>query len=511
MGGSVDDIVVGAALVGKTLAVAVHLQEGLGAGIILADLTGESLAAKGGVAVHITGIHTGGNNAAVKQHGSGFLVQISACPHGSADTVALVGGGVGAGGGHAGAQRVQLLHHVGVAGEAAAGQKHALIGVVTDEVVILGALGDDTGNAAIAVLFQLGKAGLEVHIVAQLLNVLQQQLIAGCAGSTLAGHVVVLLHRVEVVGVVLGVLCRPCSLAAGGEIAHPAVVILQNAAHKVVHGGRLIDPGFDHALVALAGGVAGDLAQQLCLIGGGFASLLSGSRINSAVPVTGVLHVGVLLDNTEVQAVGSSIGGSEHTTVACTHDQDVGVHGLGDGGLVDIGLGAQPVVCIAGGQLNAGNHGLALGLCVAALGSLHHGIGGDGRTGNTVDLGRTSSQQLLAQFVSSSSAEGSGLTGGVHHHVGDSAVGEGHGDLDGGGDALGSAFVGAGNVLTGSTGSGSGSRAGSGIAGSQSTGGHTAHGGGSGNLDKALTGDLIHRYALFLFILLCVPSYPAAR
>ena len=263
-------------------------------------------------------------------------------------------------------------------------------------MIILGALGDDTGNAAIAVLFQLGQTGLEVYIVAQLLNVLQQQLVAGCAGSTLAGHVVVLLHRVEVVGVVLGILCRPCSLAAGGEIAHPAVLIFQNAAHKVVHSGRLIDPGLDNALVALAGGVAGDLAQQLCLIGGGFASLLSGSRINSAVPVTGVLHIGVLLDDAEVQAVGSSIGGSEHTAVASAHDQDVGVHGLGDGGLVDIGLGAQPVVCIAGGQLNAGDHGLALGLCVAALGSLHHGVGGDGRTGNTVDLGRTGSHQLLA-------------------------------------------------------------------------------------------------------------------
>ena len=122
-----------------------------------------------------------------------------------------------------------------------------------------------------------------------------------------------------------------------------------------MHGGRLVDPGLDNALIALAGGVAGDLAQQFCLIGGGFASLLSGSRINSAVPVTGVLHVGVLLDNTEVQAVGSSIGGSEHTAVACTHDQDVGVHGLGDGGLVDIRLFAQPVVCVACGQLHAGH------------------------------------------------------------------------------------------------------------------------------------------------------------
>ena len=302
----------------------------------------------------------------------------------------------------------------------------------------------------------------------------------------------------------LGILCRPCSLAAGGEIAHPAVLILQNAAHEVVHGGRLVDPG-------LAGGVAGDLAQQLCLIGGGFASLLSGGRINSAVPVTGVLHVGVLLDNTEVQAVGSSIGGSKHTAVASAHDQDVGVHGLGDGSLVDVRLFAQPVVLVTGGQLNAGDHGFALGLCKAALGCLHDGIGGHGRTGHAVDLGRTGSEQLLLELVGCGGTIGSGLAGGIDDHVGDSAVGEGHGDLDGGGDALGSALVGAGDVLTGSTGSGSGSRAGSGIAGSQGTGGHTAHGGGSGNLDKALTGDLVHRYALFLFILLCIPSYPAAR
>ena len=364
-------------------------------------------------------------------------------------------------------------------------------------MVIFGALGDDAGNAALAVLFQLGQTGLEVHIVAQLLNVLQQQLITGQAGCALAGHVVVLLHRVEVVGVVLGILCGPCSLAAGGEIAYPAVLIFQNAAHEVVHGGRLVDPGLDNALIALAGGVAGDLAQQFCLIGGGFASLLSGSRINSAVPVTGVLHVGVLLDNTEVQAVGSSIGGSKHTAVACTHNEDVGVHGLGDGGLVDVRLFAQPVVLIAGGQLHAGDHGLALSLCVAALGSLHHGIGGDGRAGNAVDLGRTGRKQLLTQLIGSGSAERSGLAGGVHHHVGDSAVGEGHGDLDGGGDALGSALVGAGNVLTGSTG---GSGAGGGIAGSQCAGSDTAHGGGSGDLQKALAGDLVHRYALFLFL-----------
>ena len=46
VGGSVDDIVVGAALVGKALAVAVHLQEGLGTGVVLADLAGKALPPK---------------------------------------------------------------------------------------------------------------------------------------------------------------------------------------------------------------------------------------------------------------------------------------------------------------------------------------------------------------------------------------------------------------------------------------------------------------------------------
>ena len=35
----VDDVIVGAALVGKALAVTVHLQEGLGAGVVLTDGT----------------------------------------------------------------------------------------------------------------------------------------------------------------------------------------------------------------------------------------------------------------------------------------------------------------------------------------------------------------------------------------------------------------------------------------------------------------------------------------
>ena len=168
MGSSVNNIVVGAALVGEALTVAVDLQEGLSAGVVLADGAGEGLAAESGVACHITAVHAGSHDAAVEQHGSSFLVEVCTGPDSGTDAVALIGRRVGAGGGDGGTQRVQLLHHVGVAGEAAAGQQNALVGVVADEVVILGALGDDAGDAAGGVLLQLCQRGLEVHIVAQL-------------------------------------------------------------------------------------------------------------------------------------------------------------------------------------------------------------------------------------------------------------------------------------------------------------------------------------------------------
>src|SRR5699024_77891 len=105
-------------------------------------------------------------------------------------------------------------------------------------------------------------------------------------------------------------------------------------------------------------------------------------------------------------------------------DDDVGVPGLGDGGLVDVGLSAQPVVLVAGGQLDRGDHRLAHCLGIAALGGLHHRVGGDGGPGNAVDLGGAGFQQLLLQFLGGGRAVGGGLAGGVHHHVGDGGLRE---------------------------------------------------------------------------------------
>ena len=371
-------------------------------------------------------------------------------------------------------------------------------------MVVLGALGDDTGDAAGGILLQLGKAGLEVDAVAQLLNVLLQGFVALQPGSRLAGAVVVLLHGVEIIGVVLGVLGGPSSLSTRSKLALPAELIFQNAAHEIVHGSRLVDPSLDNALVTLAGSIAGDLAQQLGLIGRGGTGGFGSSGVDGAVPVAGVLHYSILLDDAEVQAVGGCISGGKHTAVACAHDEDVGVHGLGDGGLVDIRLLAQPIGLVAGGQLDAGHGGFALGLCKAALGGLHDSLGGHGGAGHSVDLGRTGSQQLLLELVCSGSAVGSGLAGGIDHYIGHSAVGEGHGDLDGGGNALCGALIGAGDVgAGGGRCAGSGGGGAGGVAGSQCTGGNTGHGRSGRDLQKTFARDLVHCGSSFLLFFVC--------
>ena len=358
-------------------------------------------------------------------------------------------------------------------------------------MVILGALGDDAGDSASGVLLQLCQRGLEVNIVAQLTDVVQQQLVTGCAGAAVIG---VLDLGVHIVGVVLGVLGRPLRLIAVGVDHLDTVLVLHDGADELDHLPGLVDPGLDNALVALAGSVAGDLAQQLGTVHLD-ALCLCAEAVHSADPVTGILHVAVLLDDAEVQAMSSSVSSCAHTAVASADDEDVGVHGLGDGSLVDVRLLAQPIGLVTGGQLNGSYSCLSLCLCKAALGSLLHGIGGDGGAGHAVDLVRAGVQQLVLQLLGSSSAVGSGLAGGIDHNVGHSAVGEGHGDLDGGRDALGSTLIGAGDVGTGCTGS-SGGRAGS-IAGSQSTGSHTRHGSCGSDLQKTFTGDLVH-FAWFL-------------
>ena len=77
---SMGGIVVFLTFVHKTLAMAVDLQEGLAAGVVLTHSAGEGLAAKGRAVVRITGIHTGCHQTAVEQHGSRLCIQMCTCP-----------------------------------------------------------------------------------------------------------------------------------------------------------------------------------------------------------------------------------------------------------------------------------------------------------------------------------------------------------------------------------------------------------------------------------------------
>src|SRR5699024_12011658 len=103
--------------------------------------------------------------------------------------------------------------------------------------------------------------------------------------------------------------------------------------HKVVHGGGLIDPGLNHTLIAAAAHGAGNFAQQLGAVHRRDALLLGLAAVDGAVPVAGLHDGGVLLDDAEVQAVLSGKGGGTHAAVAGAHDDNIGVPGLGDGGL----------------------------------------------------------------------------------------------------------------------------------------------------------------------------------
>ena len=231
-------------------------------------------------------------------------------------------------------------------------------------MVILGALGDDAGDAASGILLQLCQRGLEVHIVAQLLNVLQQQLVTGCAGAAVIG---VLDLGVHIVGVVLGVLGRPLRLIAVGVDHLDTVLVFHDGADELDHLTGLVDPGLDNALVALAGSVAGDLAQQLGTVHLD-ALCLCAEAVHSADPVTGILHVAVLLDDAEVQAVSSSVSSCAHAAVASADDEDVGVHGLGDGSLVDVRLLALAAGCVVFFALSTSSYPpLRVGMLVAGM------------------------------------------------------------------------------------------------------------------------------------------------
>lgn len=165
----------------------------------------------------------------------------------------------------------------------------------------------------------------------------------------------------------LGILGRPLRLIAVGVDHLDTVLVFHDGADELDHLPGLVDPGLDNALVALAGSVAGDLAQQLGTVHLD-ALCLCAEAVHSADPVTGILHVAVLLDDAEVQAVSSSVSSCAHAAVASADDEDVGVHGLGDGSLVDVRLLALAAGCVVFFALSTSSYPpLRVGMLVAGM------------------------------------------------------------------------------------------------------------------------------------------------
>ena len=242
---------------------------------------------------------------------------------------------------------------------------------------------------------------------------------------------------------------------------------------KAVALGRSKDNAKVDEKAVKAAGAAGVFPGSQCFLE---ADGIAG--VGVLVPVQGSLDDGVLCG---IRALGvQAVGGCHHDVAACRD-----LHRFSTGGPL-------------GGRLGV----FFIGVCFRVQRIQHSGlaaIGGVGGTGNAVDLGALGVQQRLLEVLGRVDSQLEGLVGGVHLDLGDGGLREGHGD----GDvvhALCGGSVGACGIhrCTGSCG-GSGSRGAGGVAGRQSTGGDTAHGGGSGDLQKALARDLFHEISPFPF------------
>ena len=295
-------------------------------------------------------------------------------------------------------------------------------------MAVLGVLGDGAAHAAVGVLLELHERGVEVDGVPGAFDDLLEHDVARRlppeAGDLLLGE--------EVRRVLVGALLGPVGSLAAGELERVVIgLVLGDIGHEVVHGRRLVDPHAHDALVALAAGIAADLGEQLAAVDRLAARLLGGGGVDGAVPVARVLHDAGALDQAEVEPVLGGVGARGAAGVARAHDQNVGVPGLGDERLVDLGLGAQPVL----GALVVPLHGLgdllALGLG-DALGRRRHGaVAGHRGAGDDVDRAVLLGDEGVLQRGGEHAADPGRLARDVDDGLGDGGLVEGQRDRDG--------------------------------------------------------------------------------
>ena len=133
-----------------------------------------------------------------------------------------------------------------------------------------------------------------------------------------------------------------------------------------------------------------------------------------------VLHHAGALDEAEVETGLGSVGACRTTRIARTHDEDVGVPGLRDGGLVDDRLGAQPV--ISGLIVPCGDgSGNPFTLCLrdACSGSNHGTLAGESGAGDDVDRAVLVVEKRRGERLAELAAHPRGLAGDVDGGLGD--------------------------------------------------------------------------------------------
>ena len=112
--------------------------------------------------------------------------------------------------------------------------------------------------------------------------------------------------------------------------------------HPINVFGRIVDPTLDELLVALAGGVARQLVQELRPVDGHVVGL-GVSGVYAAEVLAGLGNLVALIADNEVEAQIGRRASSGKASRAGANDEEVGVEGFDDVALGDFGLCAKPV------------------------------------------------------------------------------------------------------------------------------------------------------------------------
>ena len=349
LGGEAGEVV-GAGLVHEAAAVLGNLHEGLRAGVELAHG-----AAEHAVLVIAAG-HTGCDQAAVEHHGCSLDVHGSASPKACLDALAAVLGAVAAGGAGGDGHGGEGLHHLRVARVATGGQDN--VGGIDLNVAVFG-LKDCARYLAVSV-HKLDEVVVPQEALGAglVLNIRLQNLVAVVQALVLrvGREVHVLLGRHIAAGLVGRVDLRShLDVKLACEVG-----CLHNRVEPVDELGAFVDPHLLKTLVALVGGVTGELILLALDVDEG-AGLLGVLGVDGTDPVTRVVGRVEGIGHEEIDAQVGCGCGCGHAAVAGADNEKLALLGVGDVAVLRLfaqpcGVGGLGVCCLVG-QGDAGSDG----------------------------------------------------------------------------------------------------------------------------------------------------------